>query len=389
LIIEVRSFRNVFWEGNYEYLKEGKQVNKAGSAVLFLALIMGVSISGLNVKHASADTVQLAHYCVEHAGDLTIEGDMVYNISDCTFNLTGRLLVKDHAHVNLQNAQVFLTCLPDQWNWISDLEHRSTGAWRAIMILVENLGKIDADNTTFVFSTPYPLQTLYHFIYISESAEARINDSMFVYTDGKGDVIESNDDSMVNITETNVITNQYTSDPSPGSGVVARGCSTVYVDNCSLDTAYCGGNSSVMFLFSNVTSITVYDNSTIDMTGSRVESLDISCPPNAYLTNVFATRLNVRNSTNVWAKGCHIQEASIGLDARLLLSQSEAWKVHTYSDGAVLFFYDLPFLGRVVLSLLGFFLAIVLVALTLIAVTILTIIYALRKKEQPKPRVGQ
>lgn len=58
-----------------------------------------------------------------YVGDLTIENHRVYYMSDGIFNLTGRLLIKDNASVRIQNAEFHLTCLADQWNWISDLDY--------------------------------------------------------------------------------------------------------------------------------------------------------------------------------------------------------------------------------------------------------------------------
>ena len=249
------------------------------------------------------------------------------------------------------------------------------------MILAEEQGKLEVNNTKFFLSNPYPLETSFHFIYFNGSAEARIDNPQFVYVDGSGDTIEAADNSRIHITGTNLTTSQHTGEHSPGSGVVTRDNSNVFVENCSFDVAYCAGDSLVAFLNANVVSVTVYDNSIIHMTDSRIEQLNISGPENAYLTNMFVNQLHAQNSSNIWAKGCHFREVHIGFHAKLLLSQSEAWKVHTYDNGAILFFHDVPLFGRVVFpfSFISYILPLV---LTLAIATALLLVYVLRRKRQ-------
>jgi hypothetical protein len=112
-----------------------------------------------------------------------------------------------------------------------------------------------------------------------------------------------------------------------------------------------------------------------------IEQLSVSGFEDVYLTNVCVNHLDVRNSTSVWAKGCRFPEVYVGSGARLLLSQSEAWKVHSYDKGVILGFYDLPFLGRVVFTLpFGFIFYTFPLLLILAGATVLVLLYVFRKK---------
>lgn len=283
-----------------------------------------------------------------HFGDLSIDDQRTYCLKDGTFNLTGRLTVKDNASVQIRNAKIYLTCLMDRWNWIPNLETHSTGPWRAVMILVEDNSKLEVDNATFVFSSPYPGQILCHFIYLNGSAEARIDHSKFTFADGAGDNIESANDSKIHITDT-ILFACGISEHQPTSGVVTKDNSNCYIENCLLNTAQYEGNSTVVLINANTTDVTICNNPRINMTDSRIGQINIFGPVTVYLANMLIDHLDARNSSSTWATGCHFQEVSISSDATLFLSQSEAWKVNTYDKGAILFFYDLPLFGRVVL----------------------------------------
>lgn len=355
---------------------------------------MCVLASAFNIQMTKAEKPLFSSS--EYVGDLTIGNQSVYNISNETFNLTGRLIIKDNALVSIRNAQVHITCLGDQWNWIPELEIMN-GPWRIIIILVEGQAKLEVDNATFVFSAPYPLSAAYHFVYLNGSAEVRMNNSRFVYANGGGDNIEATNNSRLYIANTNLTTGYYVSilksiEPYPISGLVSRGNSNVYVENCSLDGVGFLGNSSVTLLNTNVTDANVYEeygnSPTIDMTDSRIEGqLWILCPANVHLTNMFVNQLDARVSANVWAERCHFQEVGVGFDAKVFLSQTEAWKVYTYKGGAIYFFFDLPLLGRVMVQT-GF---IYILSILLILAGAITIVFAYfqRKRKPNKTQAEQ
>ncbi|NIO37048.1 hypothetical protein GTO27_05025 [Candidatus Bathyarchaeota archaeon] len=113
--------------------------------------------------------------------------------------------------------------------------------------------------------------------------------------------------------------------------------------------------------------------------------LDISCPVQVYLNDICVNRLHAENSTIVWATGCRFKEAYVSSNAKLLLSQSEAWKVHIYDEGEILGFYNLPLFGRVVFPLpFGFIFYILLVVLALGFATTSVAVYVLRRKREAR-----
>ncbi len=115
-----------------------------------------------------------------------------------------------------------------------------------------------------------------------------------------------------------------------------------------------------------------------------IEELNVSGLLDVHLKDICVNLLNARNRTSVWATGCRFPEVHISFGARLLLSQSEAWEVHTYDEGEILGFYDLPFFGKVVFSLpFGFIVYLFPILLALAVVAILVLVYIRRKKEHP------
>jgi hypothetical protein len=127
-------------------------------------------------------------------------------------------------------------------------------------------------------------------------------------------------------------------------------------------------------------SLTLFGNNKLD---TVVEGLNVSGFADVYLTNLCVNHLDVENSSSVWAVGCRFPEAYVGCDGRLLISQSEAWDVHTYGGGEVLGFYDLPLFGRVVFSLpFGFILYILpILAVCVVAGTLVFFYFSRRKRK--------
>jgi hypothetical protein len=115
-----------------------------------------------------------------------------------------------------------------------------------------------------------------------------------------------------------------------------------------------------------------------------IERLNVSESKDVYLTNLCVNHLDVKNSTSIWAVGCRFPEVYVGSSAKLLMSQSEAWEIHTYDRGEILGFYDLPLFGRVVFSLpFGFIIYIFPLFLALAAATLLALVFIRRRKRQP------
>lgn len=113
-----------------------------------------------------------------------------------------------------------------------------------------------------------------------------------------------------------------------------------------------------------------------------VEQLEVSGFADVYLTNIGVNRLDANNSSSVWATGCHFSEVYINSNARLLLSQSEAWKVNVYDKGEILGFYDLPLFGKVVFSLPFGFMLYILPFLLAFVVIVVVFVYVRRRKKQ-------
>ena len=116
---------------------------------------------------------------------------------------------------------------------------------------------------------------------------------------------------------------------------------------------------------------------------TAIEQLNVSCIGDVHLTNIGINQLDIKNSTSIWATGCRFQEANIRSRAKLLLSRSEAWEVHTYDKGEILGFYDLPLFGIVTFAFPFGFVFYILILLLAIAVTVgLVLVYILRRKSQ-------
>lgn len=111
-----------------------------------------------------------------------------------------------------------------------------------------------------------------------------------------------------------------------------------------------------------------------------VERLNVSGLGDVYLTGICINCLDARNFTSVWATGCRFPEVYVSSSARLLLSQSEAWKGHMYDKGEILGFYDLPFFGKVVFSLPFGFIVFLLPFFALTVVVVFLVVYIARKK---------
>ena len=94
---------------------------------------------------------------------------------------------------------------------------------------------------------------------------------------------------------------------------------------------------------------------------------------------IFLNNLNALNAT-IWATGCRFKKVFV-TEAKLLLSNSEAWEVHTYEKGEILGFYDLPLFGKIVFSLpFGFVFYMLLFIVLFLAVAVM-LIYILRRKK--------
>ena len=107
--------------------------------------------------------------------------------------------------------------------------------------------------------------------------------------------------------------------------------------------------------------------------------MNISSSINVYLNNLCVNNLNALNAT-IWATGCRFKKVFV-TEAKLLLSNSEAWEVHTYEKGEILGFYDLPLFGKIVFSLpfgLVFYMLLFIVLFLAVAVML---IYILRRKK--------
>lgn len=114
-----------------------------------------------------------------------------------------------------------------------------------------------------------------------------------------------------------------------------------------------------------------------------IEQLNVSCIGDVYLTNLGIHHIDIRDSTSIWAAGCRFEEAYIRSNAKLLLSQSEAWETHICDKGEILGFYDLPLFGRVIFAFpFGFVFYIFLLLLTIAVAAGLVLALFLRRKRK-------
>jgi len=324
-----------------------------------------------------------------HYGDLIIGNTTVYQISDCKFNLTGRLTITDKALVTIKDATILLTCLADRWNWVSG-ENASMGPVRAFMIIVEEQARLEVDNATFVLSAPRldPNPWAWipgHAIHAKDSAEIYMSDSKLLYTDGQGDFIRSTDNSNIQIVDSDLSTHQYMGTPTPGSGILSNGNSNVYVENCLLDVAYFGDNSTVTLFDVNITELFSHDPNdtcTINVTDSRIGQIRLWAPANVYLNNVIVDTLNAHTNCSIRATKCTFERVYVSNGADLWLSDTEVREIRTYEKGNVWIVYSLPLFGQITISYIHIPYVVPLILTTVIIVTLVLVHFVLRRKSK-------
>ncbi len=327
-----------------------------------------------------------------YQGDITIGNTTVYQISNCEFNLTGRLAITGKALVRIKNARILITCLTDRWNWVPE-EITSERPFRAFMIIVEEQAKLEVDNATFVLSAPRLDPEIprvfgvpYHAIYAKDFAEANINNSKFLYADGSGDYVHATNSSRIYVINSDLSTHRYvehlkTMEHTPGSGIVSNDNSNFYVENCLLDCAYLEDNSTVRLLNVNVTDLFSYDPSpTINVTCSRIERIEVFCPANVYLNDVIADALDARVNSSVWATKCTFGKVYAAFGADVWLFDTEAQKISAYNKGNVWIVYSLPLFGRVTISYIYAPYVVPLILITIIIVTLVSVYFIARRK---------
>jgi len=295
-----------------------------------------------------------------HSGDLTIGNTTVYQISDCMFNLTGRLTITDTALVRIKDATILLTCLYDRWNWLSG-ETISTGPYVAFMIIVEEQARLEAENATFILSAPRLAPKIpevggvpYHGIRAKDFAEVYMNDSRLLYADGLGDFLYPTDSSRIQIVDSDLSTHKYAEDPktlkeTQGSGIVSDGNSSVYVENCLLDRAVFNDNSTVTLFHVNITEWRSYRHTgaRINVTDSRIGEIRFWNPGNVYLNEVMVGDLDARVNCSIWATKCTFESVWARSGADVWLLDTEAQKIGYYKKGNVWIVYSLPLFGRI------------------------------------------
>jgi len=333
-----------------------------------------------------------------YQGDITIGNTTVYEISNCEFNLTGRLTITDKALVRIKNARILLTCLTDRWNWVP--EENWPEGYKALMIIVEKQAKLEVDNATFVLSAPRLDPEIprvfgvpYHEIHAKDFAEVNINNSKLLYAGGWGDYIYAANSSRIYVANSDLSTHRYveklkTMEQTPGSGIASHDNSNFYVENCQLDIAYFGDNSTVTLLNVNVTDGLSYDYSpTINVTGSRIEQIHVFCPANVYLNYVVADYLRARVNCSVWATKCTFGGVSAGFSADVWLFDTEAQKIGAYDKGNVWIVYSLPLFGRITISYIYVPYIAPLILITIIIVT-LVVVYIIARRKARKPETN-
>jgi hypothetical protein len=326
-----------------------------------------------------------------YEGDITIGNTTVYEISNCEFNLTGRLTITDEALVRIKNAKILLTCLSDRWNWVP--EETPFDGYNAFMIIVEKQAKLEVDNVTFVLSAPRLDPEIprvfgvpYHGIYAKDFTEAHINNSKLLYANGLGDAIFATNSSRIYVTNSDLSTHRYieqlkTMEQTPGSGIVSNDNSTVYVENCLLDVNYFADNSTVTLMNVNITDCFSYDPSPIiNVTNARIEQIRVFCPANVYLNYVVADELYARVNCSVWATKCTFGIVSASFGANVWLFDTKAQKI----SGNVWIVYNLPLFGRITISYVYVPYIVPLIVITIIIVTLVSV-YLIARRKTRKP----
>jgi hypothetical protein len=221
---------------------------------------MGMASSQLSLYSRSTNQV----------GDLYINGDEVFQIHDCEFNLTGTIFVKDDSTLDVQN--VTLNLIRPQGSNTTDV---LTATDRSHVLITNStivLGNYDYDHAEWVSFTGY------------DQTEINITESTFK---GSRFIANTYDISTINIENSNMTTDY--------SEIATFGSSSLHIENSTIPTLVANNNSIEYVknsLLSNVVTCFGQGHTTVNITDSWVDwvaSWDKgSC------------RYTIRNSTIFW-----------------------------------------------------------------------------------------
>jgi parallel beta-helix repeat protein len=279
------------WQQNYRVLLNGEPWpfrNWTDTTGIYVYLSYSIVFSNLT----------------NYVGDLVVNGSETLLISDCEFNITGRLTISDQAQVTLRNC-TFVS----NWNENDQPDPTIPGGnyyWRTRHVIVEDQAKlniIDSNVTLLVLTNLANVYT--HAIAAYDTALITMTNSTLSWN---GDPLQSEnsavylfDSARLVLTNSSISTFQHAISPEDFSPDVVK--NFVSTDNSSTVSAY----------ESRIDQILVDDfyggNSTVDVTNCAGDFIVIGGgTPQVSLTNTNIIWVENLGSPKVWLKNCTVTE---------------------------------------------------------------------------------
>jgi len=314
-----------------------------------------------------AKSLVIQYQSLLNEGDLIVGGNETRTIEDCEYKLIGNIIVKDDATLIIRNA-------------IFNQTGRYVLADIPANIVVENRGSFFLTNTTLIIS-----QNVTSRILVQNEAKMYIADSSienFEY-----DVsIWAVHSSLIHI-ENSIMRRareNATSWTVETCTVVCDHYSEAHMENLTFDRATVYGSSRVFIERSTVRdAVRIFDSPTVQLTGSTIGYVTAEGSPLLYIRSSIIgsdiKALEDTTSADIWLIHMTVESVVAGGSSKVRLVDASVKELNIYGNATLFAGWDLPLFGLVAFSpALAF--VIQLVALNLLAVTIIVLLFVVLRK---------
>jgi len=373
----------------------GRRDTKTIVAVLSLIILAasalsschGISSSNTNALRfkqavAPAKNMGVQYQTLVNNGDLIVSGKEKRTIEDCEYQLIGNVIVKDNATLIIKNA-IF-----NQTGQYVPMEISVDNNPTQVNIVVENQASLFLTNTTLMIP-----QNVTSRILIQNEAKMYIADSSI--ENFRYDVsIWAIDSSLLYIE--NSIMRRAKEDVGywtvEARTVVCTDYSEVHVENLTFDRATVYSSSRVFIERSHLKdAVRIFDSPTVQVTGSIIDGyvttegsplLYIRSSIIGYGNSTMESYISASESTtsaDIWLIHMNVETVVAGGSSKVRLIDASVKDLHMYDNAALFVGWDLPLFGPVAFpSELAFIIQ--LIALNLLAVTIIIVIFVVLRK---------
>lgn len=366
----------------------GRRDTKTIVAVLSLIILAasawsschGISSSNTNALRfkqavAPAKNMGVQYQTLVNEGDLIVGGNEKLTIEDCEYQLIGNIIVKDDAALTIKNA-------------IFNQTGRYVPADIPANIVVENRASFFLTNTTLIIP-----QNVTSRILVQNEAKMYIADSSI--ENFRYDVsIWAIDSSLLYIE--NSIMRRTKEDVGywtvEARTVVCNDYSEVHIENSTFDRATVYKSSRVFIERSHLKdAVRIFDSPTVQVTGSIIDGyITAEGSPLLYIrssmigsgnstTGSYISASESTTSADIWLIHMNVETVIAGGSSKVRLIDASVKDLHMYDNAALFVGWDLPLFGPVAFpSELAFIIQ--LIALNLLAVTIIIVIFVVLRK---------